>query len=72
MRLRVVVSFLSKAMVLAIAVAMVSGCGTYKQDLENAKQQIEKLSAEIKNLNDLSAGLDKEKGAIEFGAEGFF
>ena len=44
---------------LTILLLMVSGCG--RKELEDAKQQINNLTAENKKLTDLSAALDKDK-----------
>jgi len=38
-----------------------SGCGSYKDELASAKQQIEKLNGETMKLNEAVANLDKEK-----------
>jgi uncharacterized phage infection (PIP) family protein YhgE len=44
-----------------LAVIVMAGCGKQKEELESAKQQIERLSAETKNLTESFAGLGKEK-----------
>jgi len=44
---------------------MVSGCG--RKELEDAKQQIDKLNAENKRLTELSASLDKDKNRLSEG-----
>ncbi|HTY24342.1 MAG TPA: hypothetical protein VMC85_14500 [Desulfomonilaceae bacterium] len=43
---------------------MVSGCGRYKEELESAKQQIERLNAEVKRLTEEAASLNQEKSRL--------
>lgn len=47
-----------------VFLGLVSGCGTYKEDLESAKQQIEKLNVETKKLTDEAARLNQEKSRL--------
>jgi len=60
-RLRTASGFLTKLCLVCLAVAVVSGCGRYKEDLENAKQQIDRLNSETKKLSEIAANLEKEK-----------
>jgi len=43
---------------------MVSGCGRYKEELESAKQQNEKLTSEIKKLTAEADRLNQEKSRL--------
>ncbi len=47
-----------------LAVIVMSGCGRQKEELESAKQQIERLTAETKSLTESFASLDKEKARL--------
>lgn len=53
-------AFSSWALMVSILLFMVSGCG-YKEEFENAKQQIEKQNSEVRRLTDQVARLDQEK-----------
>jgi outer membrane murein-binding lipoprotein Lpp len=50
--------------VLGVSLLMVSGCGRYKEELENTKQQIEKLNSEVKGLTEQVARLNQEKSRL--------
>jgi hypothetical protein len=50
------------AVILTIFLLMVSGCG--RKELEDAKQQINNLTAENKKLTELSASLDNDKNRL--------
>jgi DNA repair exonuclease SbcCD ATPase subunit len=52
-------------MIVSISLLMVSGCGRYKEELEGAKQQIEKLNSEVKRLTDRAAQLDQDKNRLD-------
>ena len=52
------------ALIVTILLFIVSGCGRYKEELESAKQQIEKLNSEVKRLTDEVARLKGESKAI--------
>lgn len=43
---------------------VLSGCGTSKEELESAKQQIAKLNGDTMKLNETVANLDKEKARV--------
>lgn len=49
------------ALILSVSLLLVSGCGRYKEELENTKQQIDKLTSEVKRLTEQIARLNKEK-----------
>lgn len=53
-------AFSSWALMVSILLFMVSGCG-YREELENAKQQIEKQNSEVRRLTDQVSRLDQEK-----------
>jgi DNA repair exonuclease SbcCD ATPase subunit len=55
------VVFATKLGLVCLAVLIASGCGRYKEELESAKQQIDKLTAEGTRLAEVSANLEKEK-----------
>ncbi|HTY25160.1 MAG TPA: hypothetical protein VMC85_18660, partial [Desulfomonilaceae bacterium] len=61
---RTIIRWSSKLVLVCIAVILVSGCGRYKEELENAKQQVSNLTVENKKLTDLSASLNQEKGRL--------
>jgi hypothetical protein len=42
----------------------VSGCGRYKEELETAKQQIDKLNSEVKKLTEMTARLSQEESRL--------
>ncbi len=52
---------LTRFLFVCLAVILVSGCGRYKQDLEDAKARIDKLTADNKNCTEISASLEKDK-----------
>jgi hypothetical protein len=52
------------ALIVSVSLLMVSGCGRYKEELESAKQQIEKLNAEVKKLTEDAARLNQEKSSL--------
>jgi len=52
------------ALIVTILLFMVSGCGRYKEELESAKQQIEKLNSEVKRLTDQVSRLSQEKDRL--------
>ena len=47
-----------------LAVVAVSGCGTYKEELESAKQQIQLLTQETQSLKNNFARLEEEKNKL--------
>jgi uncharacterized phage infection (PIP) family protein YhgE len=49
------------ALIVSVSLLMVSGCGRYKEELEGAKQQIEKLNAEVRKLTETADRLTQEK-----------
>ncbi|MCL5123519.1 MAG: hypothetical protein M1511_03270 [Deltaproteobacteria bacterium] len=49
------------ALIVTVLLFMVSGCGRQKEELDSAKQQIEKLDSEIKKLTEEAARLNQEK-----------
>lgn len=51
-------------LILAVSLLMVSGCGKYKEELESAKQQIEKLTSDNKRLTEDAASLNQEKSRL--------
>ncbi len=63
-RVRTIIRWSSKLVLVCLAVILVSGCGRYKEELETAKQQVANLTAENKKLTDLSASLNQEKGRL--------
>jgi len=52
------------ALILSILLLMVSGCSRYKEELETAKQQNEKLNSEVKRLTEDVARLNQEKSRL--------
>lgn len=44
-----------------LAVALCFGCGKYKEELENQKQQIDRLHSEVQRLSENLGSLEKEK-----------
>ena len=50
------------AVLLSVLLLMISGCG--RKELEDAKQQINSLTAENQKLTELSASLDKDKNRL--------
>lgn len=52
------------ALIVTVLLFMVSGCGRQKEELDSAKQQIEKLDSEIKKLTEDAARLNQEKGRL--------
>jgi len=63
-RLRTVILFCAKLCIVCLAVAVASGCGRYKEELESAKQQIDRLTSETKRLTEVAANLEKEKTRV--------
>lgn len=63
-RLRTVILFCAKLCLVCLVVAVASGCGRYKEELENAKQQVDRLTAENKRLTEVAASLEKEKNRV--------
>jgi DNA repair exonuclease SbcCD ATPase subunit len=51
----------TRVLVATLVVVVVSGCGRYKQDLDEAKQRIAHLTAENKRSSEIMAGLEKDK-----------
>jgi uncharacterized protein YoxC len=54
----------SWGLIIVIALVMVSGCGRYKEELEGAKQQIQKLDAQVKTLTEETNRLKQEKSRL--------
>jgi len=54
------ISLLARLFLVSLAVVLCFGCGRCKQDLENAKQQIDKLTSDVQKCNQTAAGLEKE------------
>lgn len=54
-------TMLTRLLFVCLALTVVSGCGRYKQELEDVKAQVDKLTAENKKCVEISAGLEKEK-----------
>jgi hypothetical protein len=48
-------------LVATVSLLVLSGCGTYKEELDSAKQQIEKLNLEIKKLTEEKSRLNQER-----------
>jgi DNA repair exonuclease SbcCD ATPase subunit len=51
-------------LILPILLLMISGCGRHKEELENARQQIEKLNAEVGRLTEEITKLNREKSRL--------
>jgi septal ring factor EnvC (AmiA/AmiB activator) len=51
-------------LVATFSLFVLSGCGTYKDELDSAKQQIEKLNLEIKKLTEEGTRLNQEKNRL--------
>jgi len=49
---------------LCVAVSLCFGCGKYKEELEQQKQQVGTLQAQVQRLSETSASLDKEKSRL--------
>jgi hypothetical protein len=47
-----------------LVLVVASGCGNYKEQLESAKQQIDKLTSESKRSAEVSANLEKERARL--------
>ena len=60
-KLRTSIVFATKLGLVCLAVLIASGCETYKEQFESAKQQIDKLTAESTRLTEVSANLEKER-----------
>ena len=54
----------TRLLVAGLAIVIVSGCGRYKQDLEEARQRIDSLTADDKKYSEITAGLEKDKGRL--------
>jgi len=57
-------SFLGRLIILMPAILLVSGCGSYKEELEAARQQIVKLNSENSRLNEETGRLNQEKNRL--------
>jgi len=56
--------FATRLGLVCLAVVIASGCGRYQEELESAKQQIAKLTAESTRLAEVSANLEKERSRL--------
>lgn len=56
-----VFSLFSRVLIAGLVVIVVSGCGRYKQDLEEAKKRIDTLTADNRKCAEISASLEKDK-----------
>ncbi len=63
--LRSIGGLAARLSLVCLAVIVMSGCGKQKQELENAKQQIDRLNAETKSLTESFANLGKEKARLQ-------
>jgi len=54
-------SLLCWALVVSVLLLMVSGCSRYKEEFENAKQQVDKLNSEVTRLTEEAARLNQDK-----------
>jgi outer membrane murein-binding lipoprotein Lpp len=52
------------ALMAGILSFMVSGCASYKEELDSAKQQIEKLNSDVKRLTEETARLKQEESRL--------
>jgi DNA repair exonuclease SbcCD ATPase subunit len=57
-------ALVTRVLLAALAIVVVSGCGRYKQDLEEARQRIDSLTADNKKYSEIIAGLEKDKGRL--------
>ena len=51
----------TRVLIVGLVVVVVSGCGRYKQDLEEAKLRIDSLTADNKKCSEIVASLEKDK-----------
>ena len=51
----------ARVLLAGLVIVLVSGCGRYKEDLEQAKKQIDTLTADNKKCSETTASLEKEK-----------
>jgi uncharacterized phage infection (PIP) family protein YhgE len=51
----------TRVLLAALVMVVVSGCGRYKQDLEEAKHRIDNLTADNKKCHEIVVGLEKDK-----------
>lgn len=58
---RILVAVAMRVLLAGLVVVLLSGCGRYKQELEEAKQRIDKLTADLKNCSEAIVGLEKDK-----------
>jgi septal ring factor EnvC (AmiA/AmiB activator) len=54
----------TRVLIVGLVVVVVSGCGRYKQDLEEAKLRIDSLAADNKKCSEIVANLEKEKRGL--------
>jgi len=54
----------TRVLIVGLVVVVVSGCGRYKQDLEEAKQRIDSLTADNKKCSEIVASVEKEKRGL--------
>ncbi|MFH1117777.1 MAG: hypothetical protein V1792_27975 [Pseudomonadota bacterium] len=53
-----------RVLIVSISLLMVSGCGRYKEVIENAKQQIDKLNAQVERLTEETSRLNQDKSRL--------
>jgi len=58
---RTVFALAMRLLLATLVVVIVSGCGRHKQDLDEAKQRIDNLTAENKRYSEIIANLEKDK-----------
>lgn len=58
---RTVFALATRVLLATLVVVIASGCGRYKQDLDEAKQRIENLTAENKRSSEIIANLEQDK-----------
>ncbi len=58
---RIVFVLAMRLLLATLVVVIVSGCGRHKQDLDEAKQRIDNLTAENKRYSEIIANLEKDK-----------
>jgi septal ring factor EnvC (AmiA/AmiB activator) len=58
---RTVFALATRLLLATLVVVIVSGCGRHKQDLDEAKQRIDNLTAENKRSSEIIANLEKDK-----------
>jgi outer membrane murein-binding lipoprotein Lpp len=61
---RKVLVFAARACLVCLAVTLATGCGNYKEKLQEAQQRIDKLTSENKRLAETVASLTKEKTSL--------